>query len=202
MKSREFYKKETGLEPSMVSNSLILPTPEYIDWLENQVSKLYKPQIVTWIETMFEHAEKKKWYETYHAFDIHGVISKPDYRKASKQIDYYPYAKETLQYISQNRPDVIMILWSSSYPDELKIYQETFIKDNINFKYSNENPEIADAKGSFGFYEKKFYYNTMFEDKAGFNPERDWKFLYEYFTTTKYRPNSNWSMKYKEDYHK
>lgn len=204
MNSQELYKKETGLDAYdtfAFDDSVIMPTPEYIEWLEKTVSDVYKPQIITWIENMFEHAEKKQWYETYWAYDIHGVISRPDYRKKSKQIDYYPYAKETLEYISKRRPDIIMILWSSSYPEELKIYQDTFIKDGINFKYSNENPEIADAKGSFGYYEQKFYYNVMFEDKSGFNPERDWKFIYDYFTTTEYKPNPNWSMKYKEDYH-
>ena len=42
---------------------------------------------------MFEHAEKNKWFETYWFYDIHGVISQPDYRKESKEINYYPYVK-------------------------------------------------------------------------------------------------------------
>lgn len=35
----------------------------------------YKPSLLEWIEKMFKHAEQKQWYETYHALDIHGVIS-------------------------------------------------------------------------------------------------------------------------------
>ncbi len=41
----------------------------------------YKPALLEWLEKMFAHAKEKKWYETFHAFDIHGVISKPSYRK-------------------------------------------------------------------------------------------------------------------------
>ena len=70
----------------------------------------YTPSLLKWIAKMFDHAYKKQWYETYWFFDLHGVISKPDYRKEGKEIIYYPYAKETLQFISEHRKDIIMIL--------------------------------------------------------------------------------------------
>jgi hypothetical protein len=162
----------------------------------------YTPSILKWIKKMFLHAESKEWYETYFLFDLHGVISIPDYRKTVKEIDYYPYVKETLQYISKNRPDVIMILFTSSYPDEIEKYMETFRRDGIVFKYVNENPEISDSSGHFGYYYKKPYFNVLFDDKAGFDPLRDWKPIYDYFRKTKYRPNPNWTFKKKESYHK
>jgi len=114
----------------------------------------YKPQLLKWIEKMFKHAEKHHWFEVYFALDIHGVISQPDYRKTLKEINYYPYAKETLQLLSQ-REDIVMFLFTSSYPEEIEKYIDTFKKDGINFKYINENPEISESKGSFGYYEKK-----------------------------------------------
>lgn len=138
---------------------------------------------------MFEHAEQKQWFESYWAIDIHGTISKPDYRKDTKEIIYYPYAKKTLQLMSE-RKDIVMILWSSSYPDEIKIYKDTFKNDNIIFNYDGENPEVSSSKGSFGYYKKKFYFNFLADDKNGFNPKRDWKFLFNYFNETTYRPNS------------
>jgi len=166
----------------------------------------YKPSLLIWLEEMFEHAKQKQWYETYHAFDVHGVISKPDYRKTEKvgqefKINYYPYAKETLQFLTRNRPDMIMFLFTSSYPDEIKRYMEQFEKDGIYFKYSNENPEISDAKGSFGCYDTKPYFNSYFEDKAGFNPDTDWFPIYNYFYYSDYKPDPNWSFKTNEDYH-
>ena len=162
----------------------------------------YKPQILSWIEKMFKHAEEKQWYETYWFIDLHGVISKPDYRKTAKEIDYYTYVKETLQFLTKNRPDVILVLFTSSYPDEIKVYMNTFKSDGIFFKYINENPEIADAKGNFGCYDKKPYYNVLADDKSGFSPETDWQPIYEYFRNSDYKPDPTWSTKYKESYHK
>lgn len=196
------FKEEFGIESIETLAHLLA----YVDWL---TAKANTPQILTWIKTMFEHAEKKQWFETYFAFDIHGVISLPDYRKGIKKepseiskVVYYPFAKETLQLLSKTRPDIVKIIWSSSYPEELKTYIEVFKNDGINFKYINENPEISDSKGSFGFYDKKFYFNVLFDDKAGFSAHKDWKPLLDYFNTVIYRPNPNWSMKHKEDYHK
>lgn len=160
-----------------------------------------EPTILKWIKTMFEHAEKKHWFETYWQIDIHGTVSKPDYRRKVKEISYYPYAKETLKLMS-NRKDIIMIMSTSSYPDEIKIYDEQFKIDGILFNYINENPEISSDKGSFGYYINKYYFNVAFEDKAGFDPYKDWKFLYNYFKNTKYHPDNTWNMKYKETYHK
>lgn len=164
------------------------------------VNPFYKPQLLVWIEKMFNHAKNQNWFYVYFAIDIHGVISQPDYRKTLKEITYYPYAKETLQLLSQ-REDIVMFLFTSSYPEEVQKYVEIFKKDDINFKYVNENPEISESKGSFGYYEKKPYFNVYFEDKSGYNPLTDWKPIYRYFKKTKYRPNPKWSTKYKEDYH-
>lgn len=161
----------------------------------------YKPSLLEWIEKMFIHAKEKKWYETYHCFDIHGVISKPDYRKSDFKINYYPYAKETLQFLTKNRPDMVLFILTSSYPDEIESYMKQFKEDGIFFKYVNENPDVSDAKGNFGCYDKKPYFNSYFEDKAGFRPELDWKPIYEYFVHSTYVPDKNWTVKYKESYH-
>lgn len=209
MDLREQYKKETGKSPwnnsTFIDALLATPSKEYVRWLENRVPE---PQILTWIKEMFKHAEARQWYEIYFSFDIHGTISLPDYRKGIKKhpsepsrVVYYPYAKETLQLLSKTRPDIIKIISTSSYPEELKFYMQVFEEDGIAFKYVNENPEISDAKGSFGFYDKKFYFNAMFEDKCGFSPHKDWEPIYNYFKSTSYRPDPTWSMKYKENYH-
>ena len=162
----------------------------------------YQPSLLIWIAKMFDHAYKKQWYETFWCFDLHGVISKPDYRKETKEIIYYPYAKKTLKYITEYRKDIIMILFTSSYPDEIITYMNILEKDGIYFKYINENPEITDTKGSFGYYYTKPYYNVLFEDKCGFVPETDWQPIYEYLINSNYKPDPNWKFKTIEDYHK
>jgi hypothetical protein len=163
---------------------------------------IYEPSLLKWIKKMFLHAEQHKWFETYWFIDFHGVISKPDYRKTVKEIEYYDYVKKTLQYITKNRPDIIMILYTSSYPDEIKIYMKQFENDEIFFKYINENPEINESKGNFGCYDKKPYYNVLIDDKSSFDPEIDWQPIYEYFINSNYKPDPTWSTKFKESYHK
>ena len=175
--------------------------PQILKWIEKMTCSQYEPSLLIWLKKMFLHAEKKQWYETYHCFDIHGVISKPDYRKKKFKINYYPYAKETLQFLTKNRPDMILFLFTSSYPDEIKKYMEQFKKDSIYFKFVNENPDISDAKGSFGYYDKKPYFSSYWEDKSGFDPYRDWKPILKYFKKTKNLPNKNWSFKSNEKYH-
>lgn len=160
--------------------------------------------LIKWIQKMFKHSFEKEWYETYWAIDIHGVIFRPNYRKNDLHADFYPYAKEVLQLISSKRPDIILIMFTSSYPTEIEYYKNVFKENGINFKYINENPEIDSSKGNFGCYDKKFYFNVLIDDKCGFEPE-EWEDIYNLFIEyekTNYKPNPNWSFKYKEDYHK
>lgn len=160
----------------------------------------YEPGILTWIEKMFDYTKQREWYKTYWFIDVHGVISKPDYRKSSQTLQYYDYAMETLKMLTE-REDIILVLFTSSYPDEINFYTREFDKVGVVFDYINENPEISISNGCYGFYDKKPYFNVLMDDKAGFNPEKDWKYLYKYFKKTKYRPDPNWTFKKDEKYH-
>lgn len=193
---QEKYKKETGLNSYLNSQ----PTIKYVEWIEKKLKEKNDPEILNWIKKMFNHAKNKKWNKVYFCFDLHGTISEPDYRKNIKEIIYYPYAKETLQLLSK-RKDIIMILWTSSYPEEMKIYENQLKNDDILFDFIGENPDISSEKGSFGYYCKKFYFNALIEDKTGFCPT-SWESLYNYFLNQTYKPDPKWTMKYKEDYHK
>jgi len=151
-----------------------------------------------WIDKMFKHAFEKQWFETYWAFDVHGTILRPNFRKDHFHADFYPWAKETLQLLSK-RKDIILILTTSSYPNEIEYYLNVFEENNIHFKYVNENPEIDSFKGNFGDYTKKYYFNVLFEDKSGFDPETEWKPVYElleFYNQHNFLPDSTWSTKY------
>ena len=70
---------------------------------------------------------------------------------------------------------------------------------NIHFKYVNENPDIDSSKGNFGYYHQKFYFNALFEDKAGFNPITEWYQIYSLlkrYENENYLPNPEWTTKY------
>lgn len=124
------------------------------------------------IEESFSIQKSRGWDKTFWFFDIHGTILKPDYDNLA--IEYYPYAKETLQKISK-RTDISMILYTCSKPEEIEIYLEMFQKDGINFQYYNENPEASDTK--HGCFQSKPYMNVLLEDKAGFRGEYDWYYI-------------------------
>lgn len=123
------------------------------------------------INRAFDKAKTKGWNKTFWAFDVHETIIIPNWEQGNIPTEFYPLAKETLQLISK-REVVTMILFTCSHPHEVPQYIELFEKENIHFSYVNENPEVINEK--YGWYDKKPYFNVLFEDKAGFDPYEDW----------------------------
>ena len=154
-----------------------------------------KPDILNTIEDLFKLAIRKQWYHTYWAFDLHQTILKPDYKREGFSCDFYPYALETLQILSK-RDDIVMILYTATPPDIIKIYLKEFENKGIKFKYINCNPDVDDVR-SFGYYKEKFYFNALFEDKSGFNP-KDWKTIYKWLSKKlkTYNPDPKWDQKF------
>lgn len=128
------------------------------------------------LKNHFDYKEKRGWDKTYWFFDIHGTILKPNYTYGNTPKDFYPYAKETLQYLSK-LPDVCMILYTCSHPHEIEEYIKLFEENDIKFEYVNDNPEVVTDVNGYGCYDKKPYVNVLFEDKAGFDPETEWKLV-------------------------
>jgi hypothetical protein len=126
----------------------------------------------------FEYKVKRNWDRTFWGFDIHGTILKPNYQYGNTPDEFYPMAKETLQYLSK-LPDVVMFLYTCSHPHEVEEYVKLFESNDIHFKYVNENPEIPTDPKGYGNYDKKPYMNVLFEDKAGFDPETEWSEVYK-----------------------
>lgn len=136
----------------------------------------YKPAIIQAFDKAFIRKKKNNWDYIYLYFDIHETILLPDYDNTTAK--FYPEAKEVLQYLS-NRKDLILALYTCSYPEEIERYQKFFKENKINFTFVNKNPEVESNK--WGYFKDKPYYNVLFEDKAGFNADTDWKAIKEYF---------------------
>jgi len=126
------------------------------------------------IKKAFERAKLKNWDKTYWGFDIHETIIIPNWTEEKVPLTFYPLAKEVLQMISK-RNDVVMLIFTCSHPDEITMYLKYFKDYGIDFKYVNENPEVLSKK--YGNYDKKPYFNVLFEDKAGFDAEKDWELV-------------------------
>ena len=138
--------------------------------------------IVKAFDNAYERAKAKNWDYIYILVDMHGTIFTPSYLKEEKY-EYYPYAKEVLQLLSLYT-DTKLILWTSTRPIDTIEYQKVFINDDINFDYLNENPEIERQPTDPESLDlnQKFYFNIGIDDKFGFEPETDWKLIYDYLT--------------------
>jgi hypothetical protein len=127
------------------------------------------------IRNCLQQAKLKGWDKTYWAFDIHGTMLQPTFKSGVVSTEFYPYVKEVMQFLSAKK-DIVRILYTCSYPHEIEQYLEYFKVNGIHFDYVNENPDVC--AGAYGHYERKFYFNVLFEDKAGFDPLTDWKEVY------------------------
>jgi len=119
----------------------------------------------------FKLAREKNWEKTYWAFDIHGTILKPNFERGNISSEFYPMAKEVMQRLMAHKR-IVKILYTCSYPKEIEQYHEFFATHGIRFDYVNENPEVTN--GGYGYYEDKFYFNVLLDDKAGFDGNHDW----------------------------
>lgn len=103
----------------------------------------------------------------YVAIDLHGTIVKPGH----EHFDFYPHAIEVLKWFN-NRSDFKVILWTSSHDGEIKSFLAECSRIGIRVDFINENPIEPDS--ALACFDKKFYFNILLDDKAGFVGETDW----------------------------
>jgi hypothetical protein len=115
--------------------------------------------------------EERQWDKLYVAVDLHDTVAKSSYKDTTK-VDYYPEAVSVLQELSDD-PRFCLILFTSSFLKNcLVITHELRLKYNIYFSYINSNPEVCNTE--YGDFTKKWYYDLMLDDKAGFDHKVDW----------------------------
>lgn len=136
--------------------------------------------IVKAFDNAFKRAQEKHWDYIYVLVDVHGTIFKPSYLNEEKY-EFYPYAKEALQLLSKD-PNIKLILWTSSTYQAALDYGVEFNRNKIYFDYLNCNPEVERQSTDPETLDlsSKYYFNIGIDDKFGFEPETDWKTIYEY----------------------
>lgn len=128
-----------------------------------------------YIEKVFKLQKNSKFEFIYILVDIHNTVLVSCFDKAETYI-YYPYAEETLKLLSDNE-HVKLIMWTSTYPNNIDMYLNHFKSKGINFDFVNENPEINN--NSFACFDSKFFYDIGIDDKFGFNPNEDWYIIFK-----------------------
>lgn len=132
--------------------------------------------IIDAIRAALERKEKQGWEKTYWLFDLHDTIIVSNYGKGEIE-EFFPYAVESLQLLSK-RADICLILFTSSHQRKIDTYMEKFKDLGIKFAYVNENPEEGNTE--YANFDRKFYFNVLFDDKAGFHPLEDWEPVYNF----------------------
>lgn len=122
------------------------------------------------IQKAFKYAKEKNWDYVVFLIDIHDTIFKATYSN-TENFEYLGKAKEALQLMS-SRPDIKIILWSSTFNKTkyiLQLYKDNIIIDGFNKNIEGiENTEIA-------CFDEKPYFSVGIDNSFGFEPETDWE---------------------------
>lgn len=129
------------------------------------------------IRRAYDVARVRNWDKVYWAIDLHETCIRSNYGKGSYEF-LGDYVVRALQKISE-RPETVIILWSSVHADEEADIIEFFANNGIRVSYFNHNPEVSNT--AHGNFDTKFYFSILLDDKAGFNYELDWFKIFDLF---------------------
>lgn len=128
------------------------------------------------IENSWKRKTQKGYDYWYWCIDMHGTLFENNYVQGSFGGNMFEECIAPLRFLS-NRKDVKLILWTSSHPNVIENARMFLLKRGIFFDFVNENPDIGnDALCDFG---RKFYFDVLLDDKAGFEPKVHWPLIQE-----------------------
>jgi len=136
---------------------------------------------------------KERGHKTlYVAVDAHGTIIRPSKKTVMQMADgddkpsevvcrcgctpefeFYPYARIALA--SMADAGVRLILWTSTL-DSYGLLQR-LRREGIGITDFNDNPDFRLTP--YADFSKKFYFDVLLDDKAGFDPMHDWEKIFE-----------------------
>lgn len=134
--------------------------------------------IIKAIDKAYRFLEERNWNTIYWAIDLHDTCIVSNY----KNNKFSWINEDVLKTLTLIRylPETKIIIWSSCHVPT-KIAVSNFFKNhNIFFDYFNCNPEIKSTP--IADFEEKFYFSILIDDKTGFDPNTDWKIIYNYLT--------------------
>ena len=136
--------------------------------------------IIKSIERAYSLLQERNWDTIYWAIDLHGTCIKSNY--VSGEYEWINEdALKCLQLI-RSLKETRIILWSSVYSKEQLNIRKFFYENDVEVDFFNNSLEKNTETGCFN---TKFYFSILLDDKAGFDPDTDWKLIYEYLITKK-----------------
>jgi hypothetical protein len=129
------------------------------------------------IKRTYEQKNVRGWKTLFWCIDLHDVIIEGTYSKFNEGRKLAPYAGRVLRFLTGEadglrREDSGLILWTSSHEEPVADILKWLESEGIKFDYVNENPECPNTE--LCDFERKFYFNILLDDKAGFNWKTDW----------------------------
>jgi hypothetical protein len=128
------------------------------------------------INKAIEKKKRRKHEYLFWAIDIHDTIFPSTYSNSNlDRLGFYNKNEiKFLQFLSENK-ECMLILYTSTHDKDIKPYLDLLAAVGIYPDFVNENPlcpstELAD-------FSKKFYFDILIDDKAGFDPDSDWNKL-------------------------
>ena len=143
-----------------------------------------------------EKMVRGNWSEIFIAVDLHGTILKrskwrtiqngsvsetslnSDVSSSDLQSSFFPMAEMTLREISKT-PGLRLILFTSSTDAKIEKYLKMFQQIGIIFCEVNCNSEVI-SDVQYADFSKKFYFDVLFDDKAGFDSKKDWTEIFRW----------------------
>lgn len=122
------------------------------------------------LERAFKWKEERGWDFIYIGIDFHDVIF-PGYYNSEQELHFFPHAEQVLRNWT-DREDIKLIAWTSSHAEHFNHVNGRLNELGINFDYLNHNPECPTTE--LADFDRKFYFNVILDDKAGFEGEHDW----------------------------
>ena len=116
------------------------------------------------ITKAYRIAEERSWEYIYTLVDAHDTICESNYKDA--EAPFYPEAITALRTLG-GFEELVLVLWTSCYPDQAPIYLARLEAVGVNIPYVNETPVENTKTGDFT---KKPYFSVLIDDKAGFIP--------------------------------
>lgn len=133
--------------------------------------------IIKAIEKAYKKAEERGYERIYYAIDVHDTILKSNYENGGYEF-VNEDAKKCLQMLVYFN-EVRIILWSSLYDQQKSEIMQFLADHGIYFHSFNENPMEPDTE--YAKFSEKFYFSVLLDDKAGFDPDTDWKAIMEWY---------------------
>ena len=133
--------------------------------------------IINAIKNAYDTMHARKWDTLYWAIDLHGVCLESTYT-VNEHRWISADAIAGLQSIDA-QPENKIILWSAVYDEDKLPIVSMFADKGIKIIGFNENPEVFNTDVSF--FNEKFYFNILLDDKAGFNHHTDWSKIIEFY---------------------